>query len=233
MFDSAALAPTATDPERISIKPALPHAAESTLILGYNQRTPLVIAELAAYAEPGSRALLVTDVAVDLDALPSSGRPTGHLAFEYREAKTAERSVLDALDVPSYDRAIIMSCSDDLNLKRASAVAADAGRGEPPSRCRLPAPVRGRRRGGLPAPGRALRRARAGQLRDARRGHEPASRDGSRLLGRGRRRRGRRAGPAVRHPGEPAQGAALPSGAGRPADRARRGVGAGSFRRDR
>jgi hypothetical protein len=120
VFDSAEIVPTKTDPERIAIRPAPAHGPEATLILGYNNRTPLVIAELAAYAEPGSRAVLVTDVPVDVDALPQGGS-SEHLAFEHRAARTTERTVLDGLDVPSYDRAIIMSCTDDMTPKRASA----------------------------------------------------------------------------------------------------------------
>jgi hypothetical protein len=95
--------------------------AEATLILGYNRRTPLVIAELADYAEPGSRVVLVADVPVDLATLPSAGDGGRTLAFEHRQGDTTDRDVLDSLDVPGYDRVILMSYSDDLATKRASA----------------------------------------------------------------------------------------------------------------
>jgi voltage-gated potassium channel Kch len=120
VLDVAAVQPTATDPDAIAIMPAAPPVPEATLILGYNRRTPLVIAELAEYAEPGSQAVLVADVAIDPARLPLPG-DDGALAFEYREGDTTERGVLDALDVPGYDRVILMSYSDDLTIKRASA----------------------------------------------------------------------------------------------------------------
>lgn len=120
VLDAAELQPTAAEPDKIATRPGDPAAAEATLILGYNTRTPLVLKELADYAEPGSRAVLVADVPVDLATLPSTNG-AGQLAFEHHAANTTDRAVLDGLDIPAYDRVILMSYSDDLSVKRASA----------------------------------------------------------------------------------------------------------------
>jgi Trk K+ transport system NAD-binding subunit len=120
IFDLAAINATATDHDRIAIKPAPPPTPEATLILGYNKRTPRVIAELADHAPPGSRAMLVTDAAVNLTALPPAAAPGGRFGFEYQQASTTNPSVLAELDIPAYDRVIVMSCSDDLTPKHAS-----------------------------------------------------------------------------------------------------------------
>jgi Castor and Pollux, part of voltage-gated ion channel len=120
VLDGAAYARAPTVGEQIAIQPTPPAKAEDTLILGYNRRTPLVISELGSYAEPGSRALLVSDVPLDASAL-TVARAAGSLELEVREGNTDDRCVLDALDVPSYDRVIVMSYADDLAPKHAGA----------------------------------------------------------------------------------------------------------------
>jgi hypothetical protein len=98
-----------------------PARAETTLILGYNHRTPLVIDELRQYAAPGSRVDLVADVPIDLAAIERSGSSPERLAISHREGKTTERDVLDELGIETYDRVIVMGYSDDLDGPRASA----------------------------------------------------------------------------------------------------------------
>ena len=121
VLDRAVYARAQTEPDQIEIRPNAPPTADSTLILGYNQRTPLVISELAAYSEPGARAVLVADVPVhDVGALDLHWG-AANLTVEHHTANTNERGVLDRLDVPSYDRVIVMSYADHLPAKRAGA----------------------------------------------------------------------------------------------------------------
>lgn len=120
VLDNAEFARAQCDAERIEIAPRERPAAESTLILGYNQRTPLVIHELGSYAEPGSSVLLVADVPADEVALRDRD-VWPNLAVEYRHANTNSRAVLDELDVPGYDRVIVMSYVDHVSPKRAGA----------------------------------------------------------------------------------------------------------------
>ncbi len=120
VLDRAVYERAQTEPDQIAIRANAPPKPDSTLILGYNQRTPLVIRELAAYSEPGARAVLVADVAVqDVGADLRSG--AANLTVEHHAANTNDRTVLDRLDVPSYDRVIVMSYADHLPAKRAGA----------------------------------------------------------------------------------------------------------------
>ncbi len=121
VLDAADYAPAATDAGAIELGPREPEAPEATLILGYNHRTPLVIAELSQYAAPGSRVDLVADVPVDREAIDAGRYASRGLAFSHRAASTTERRVLDRLDIPAYDRVIVMGYSDGLDGPRASA----------------------------------------------------------------------------------------------------------------
>ncbi len=121
VLERAVYARAQTEPGQIAIRADAPPAPDSTLILGYNQRTPLVIRELAAYAEPGSRAVLVADVPVEESALAMCDEGAVNLTVEHHTANTNGRAVLDGLDVSSYDRVIVMSYADHLSAKRAGA----------------------------------------------------------------------------------------------------------------
>ncbi len=118
VLDAAAYAPTEPDLEVIAIRTPEPVSAEATLILGYNHRTPLVVDELSQYAAAGSRVDLVADVPIDLLGIEIDPE---RLAVTTRQGRTTERRVLDGLDIPAYDRVIVMGYSDDLDPRRVSA----------------------------------------------------------------------------------------------------------------
>jgi voltage-gated potassium channel Kch len=121
VLDAADYAPSAADADAIKLTPLDPEKPEATLVLGYNHRTPLVIGELARYAAAGSRVDLVADVEVDAAAIEQHGSAATGLAVAYRHASTTERRSLDQLEIPKYDRVIVMGYSDDLDSRRASA----------------------------------------------------------------------------------------------------------------
>jgi len=112
------------DPARVdldAIRVTEPRAAtpERTLVLGWNWRAPTIIRELDGYVAPGSRLTVVadlTDVAPALDAL----RPAlANQTVDVRRADTTSRSVLESLDVPSFDHIIVLCYSDVLEAQRA------------------------------------------------------------------------------------------------------------------
>ncbi|WP_205544023.1 CASTOR/POLLUX-related putative ion channel [Rubrobacter indicoceani] len=92
---------------------------ESTLVLGWNRRVPVMVRELDNYVAPGSRALLVADS-------PEAERQAGGLLdacenqkLVFRPGRTDNRKTLDSLDVPSYDHVIVLGSSDDLSPEEA------------------------------------------------------------------------------------------------------------------
>jgi hypothetical protein len=121
VLDAAVYAPGVVDLDAIRLRPLAPEQPEATLILGYNHRTPLVIAELARYAATGSRIDLVADVPLDAEAIERASIAPDRLAFSHRVGRTTERRTLDTLRIPTYDRVIVMGYTDDLDGRRASA----------------------------------------------------------------------------------------------------------------
>jgi voltage-gated potassium channel Kch len=81
---------------------------ERTLILGWNDRAPTIVAELDHYVDPGSEVTVVTPEGVvpHLDDLHN-------LTADLREGNTTDRHVLNELEVFSYDHVIVLGYSDE------------------------------------------------------------------------------------------------------------------------
>jgi voltage-gated potassium channel Kch len=93
----------------------------NTLILGWNRRAPLMIAELDQYVPPGSQTVVVA-------ALPEADlrRACATLALKnsavtWQEGETTRRSVLDELQINHYDHVLVLSDSDRLEAQAADA----------------------------------------------------------------------------------------------------------------
>ncbi len=92
---------------------------ESTIVLGYNRRTPMVIAELDVYARAGARVELMAMHPLGQDALDRVAAGLEHLAVVTHQGDTTDRAQLDELDLARFDRVIVMS--DDVAPDRARA----------------------------------------------------------------------------------------------------------------
>jgi ion channel POLLUX/CASTOR len=89
---------------------------ERTLILGWNDRAPTIIAKLDGYVPPGSE---VTVVAGDGTGVPTRFDELRHQTVAFQVGSTIDRRTLDGLGVPSYDHVIVLSYSDKLDHKEA------------------------------------------------------------------------------------------------------------------
>jgi hypothetical protein len=89
---------------------------ERTLILGWNDRAPTVIAMLDGYVPPGSE---VTVVSHEGTGLPPRVDELRHMKVAFRTGNTTDRGTLDGLGVPSYDHVIVLSYSDELGHEEA------------------------------------------------------------------------------------------------------------------
>src|SRR5215204_1556341 len=89
---------------------------ERTLVLGWNDRAPTMIAQLDGYVSAGSE---VTVVAPDGAGLPARFDGLTHQTVTFRAGNTTDRRMLDALGVPSYDHVIVLSYSDELGHEEA------------------------------------------------------------------------------------------------------------------
>ena len=111
--DSAIALSENADPkvEAGAIRRPRPHREkpERTLILGWNERAPMMIAHLDRYVSPGSEVTVVTPEGA---GLPTTFDELEHQAVNVRTGNTSDRRTLDTLEVPAYDHVIVLSYSD-------------------------------------------------------------------------------------------------------------------------
>jgi voltage-gated potassium channel Kch len=111
--DSAIALSENADPkvEAGAIRRPRPHREkpERTLILGWNERAPMMIAHLDRYVSSGSEVTVVTPEGA---GLPTTFDELEHQAVNVRTGNTSDRRTLDALEVPAYDHVIVLSYSD-------------------------------------------------------------------------------------------------------------------------
>ena len=89
---------------------------ERTLILGWNDRAPTIIAKLDSYVSSGSE---VTVVAHDGTGTSTQFDELRHQTVARRLGNTTDRRTLEELNVPSYDHVVVLSYSEELDHKEA------------------------------------------------------------------------------------------------------------------
>jgi ion channel POLLUX/CASTOR len=89
---------------------------ERTLVLGWNDRAPTMIAQLDRYVPSGSEVTVVTPEGTGLSTQFDELR---HQTASLRAGNTTDRRTLDKLEVPSYDHVIVLSYSDELSPEEA------------------------------------------------------------------------------------------------------------------
>jgi ion channel POLLUX/CASTOR len=87
-------------------------ASERFLMLGWNRRAPIIAYELSRYVAPGS----VLTIAADTPTLEADVGNlvvgSDNLAVEFGVIDTSNRTILEGLDVPSYNHVLVMGYSD-------------------------------------------------------------------------------------------------------------------------
>ncbi len=118
--DDSALAgqPTSAvepDLDAIGEETGTEEGATQALLLGWNERAPIVVSELDHYASPGSTLTVVTSYgAPEIPAMTN-------LAVTVVQASTTQRAVLDQHVVEGLDQVIVLCYSDDLDTQAADA----------------------------------------------------------------------------------------------------------------
>lgn len=103
-FDEAAIVTTA--------QPRVPQP-EHTLILGWNLKAPLIMRELDQYVAPGSRLHCVAEFDDGIEACRGKCPATAQIEVSFTVGDTTDRSVLETLDIPSFDHVILLSPESD------------------------------------------------------------------------------------------------------------------------
>ena len=105
----------ALDAAAIAAPPPRLRAPSRTLILGWNHRGQTIAEELARYVAPGSHLTIAAD-SPGLDAAVTGLRiDAGRLQVSYVACFSSDRSVLEQLDIPSYDHVMVLSYCDDMS----------------------------------------------------------------------------------------------------------------------
>jgi hypothetical protein len=91
-----------------------PHATHA-VVLGWNERAPIILSELDRYAAPGSTLTVVAEHGTPV--VPD----TRNLAITVVAASTTRRAVLDEHVPPDCDQVIVLCYSDDLDAEAADA----------------------------------------------------------------------------------------------------------------
>jgi ion channel POLLUX/CASTOR len=89
---------------------------ERTLMLGWNERAPTIIAALDGYIPAGSE---VTVVSPDGAGIPPHLDELLHQTVALRTGNTTDRRTLEGLEVPSYDHVIVLSYSGEFDPREA------------------------------------------------------------------------------------------------------------------
>jgi Trk K+ transport system NAD-binding subunit len=95
--------------------------SERTLFLGWNRRAPAIIRQLDRYSPPGSKVTVVAAPGLARPDLEALADELDCLRLEHRAADSADRTVLDELDVAEYDHVIVVCYTDALDVPRADA----------------------------------------------------------------------------------------------------------------
>lgn len=103
-----------------STTPAEP-GPEATLVLGFNSRVPAVVAELDSFAVAGSRVHVVSADPPDESTFLGAGRSLSRVALTIEAADTTDREVLNRLDIPQFQRVIVMCDETIADAERADA----------------------------------------------------------------------------------------------------------------
>ncbi len=105
---------------QIPVAPAPPQI-ERTLILGWNTRGATIIRELDNYVPTGSQVFVVASDPAAVAALKQVAEGLRHLEVFYEPGDTADRSILDGLQIPTYHHVILLCYADMMPAPEADA----------------------------------------------------------------------------------------------------------------
>ena len=98
-----------------------PAAAARVLVLGWNSRTPSVIAEFDKYLPAGSSIRVVADVERARHSIAREAGELQNAEVAFDVGSTTDRRTLDTLGVDGYDHVVVMCYSEELDHQRADA----------------------------------------------------------------------------------------------------------------
>lgn len=93
-----------------------------TLLLGWNRRAPLIIKELDQYVAPGSVLSVVAELSDGASIIERAAKEVKNLTVSFRSGDTSDRTLLEKLEVHTYNHVITLGYSDKLGPQEADAI---------------------------------------------------------------------------------------------------------------
>jgi Trk K+ transport system NAD-binding subunit len=93
-------------------QPAAAPKAARYLILGWNEKGPIIVRELDSYVSPGSEVAVVADITGIAGRLERVGSRLKNQKLTVMEGDTTDRELLDQLKVQDFDHIIVLAYSD-------------------------------------------------------------------------------------------------------------------------
>jgi Trk K+ transport system NAD-binding subunit len=94
---------------------------DKILILGWNRRAKIIIRELASYAQSSSTITIVAELKNMEKGIDKLKEQCPNTKIEYIRANSADKLVLEELEMSEYDHMIILSYQDDYEIQQADA----------------------------------------------------------------------------------------------------------------
>lgn len=94
---------------------------DNILILGWNRRAKIIIRELASYTNASANITIISELKNMSKTIEKLNAQCPNTKIEYIQANTADRQVLEKIDVNNFDHLIILSYEDDYELQQADA----------------------------------------------------------------------------------------------------------------
>jgi len=92
---------------------------EKTLLLGWNQRAPIIIRELDNYVAPGSYIKVVTTFDKYAAQVDEVAAELQNIKLDFAQLDTTGKDVLDNLDVTSYNSVQVLCYKEDMEMQEA------------------------------------------------------------------------------------------------------------------
>jgi voltage-gated potassium channel Kch len=109
--------------EQAALREPLAQSAtpERTLILGWNQRAPMIIAELDDYVAPGSEVTVLAENEAAEAAVEQLRSRLQNQTLTLQPGDPTDRPLLNSLNIPGYQHVVVLSASDELDPQEADA----------------------------------------------------------------------------------------------------------------
>ena len=105
----------------ISTREPPPPSPERTLILGWNHRASLMVVELDKHVVAGSEIMIVSDAPGAPEQIDAVVGSVENERITCSIGDSSDRSVLERIDVPSFDHVVVLSYSDEADVQHADA----------------------------------------------------------------------------------------------------------------